>query len=128
MNVLLEVSPGEALDKLTILNIKAARIADPAKLKNVAVERRSVEAAISRSIVVDAVLSELVARLEEINGRLWDLEDEIRRFEATGDFGSGFIRTARQIYATNDKRATVKREISLRFAGALIEEKGYTAY
>ena len=127
MNILVPISPGELLDKITILEIKLARIADPAKLANV---RRELEAlgAVEATLGPADSLPALRQSLRAINETLWEIEDDIRDCERAGDFGPRFVELARAVYHTNDRRAAVKREVNLALGSRLIEEKSYAAY
>lgn len=125
MEIRVPVSAGELLDKISILIIKDQRIEDPAKLANV---RRELEALRPEAdkLPGDAALHEAwLAELNQINGRLWEIEDDIRACEARQDFGASFIALARAVYRTNDERARVKREINLATGSELVEEKSY---
>jgi hypothetical protein len=127
MHFLLETSPGEFLDKLTILEIKSERIRDPGKLANVNREldlmRRLWDAA-----TVDGDIPVLIAELKSVNEALWDIEDRIRECEAAGRFDAGFIELARSVYQTNDRRAALKRRINAALGSNLVEEKSYSDY
>lgn len=127
MNILVPISPGELLDKITILEIKLARMADPAKLANV---RRELEAlgAVEATLGPADSLPALRQSLRAINETLWEIEDDIRDCERAGDFGPRFVELARAVYHTNDRRAAVKREVNLALGSRLIEEKSYAAY
>ena len=118
------VSWGELLDKITILEIKEERIADPAARSNV---RR--ELGLLRDIAAPALAepaaTRLLATLRRINERLWDIEDDIRGKEAHADFGPDFIALARAVYKTNDQRAALKRELNGLLNSELVEEKSY---
>ena len=103
-----EVSAGELIDKITILEIKAERIADPDKVANVERELRSLAAARSEALPSSAELDELTAELRRINERLWEIEDDIRDCERKRDFGERFVELARAVYRTNDRRAAAK--------------------
>ena len=122
------IAPGELIDKITILQIKSERISDAAKLKNVDVERKILEDERRRSIGQDEAIDRLGARLKEVNGRIWDLEDIIRECERQKDFGDRFLQTARLIYRTNDERASLKKDINIALGSAIVEEKSYAAY
>ena len=126
-SITVEIAPGELIDKLTILRIKAARIADPAKVANVVIER-DLLAARWYSLPGTDALNVLVAELAAINGALWQIEDDIRDCERTQDFGPKFIELARSVYKTNDRRAAVKRAINEALGSTIIEEKSYSAY
>jgi hypothetical protein len=127
--LLVPISPGELIDKITILEIKSARMSDAAKLHNVRTELSLLNATwqaseYSRKVDVGAEWS----ALREVNGRLWDIEDEIRDKERAGAFDARFIELARAVYVTNDERATLKRRINDRLGSALVEEKSYREY
>jgi hypothetical protein len=122
MNI--EISIGEALDKLSILGIKMEKIKDEAKLDNVAKEYYMILDLVDEDMLED----ELYDKLKYVNRRLWDIEDEIRVCEKHGDFNLNFIRLARAVYHRNDERADIKRQINLKYNSNLIEEKHYQAY
>ena len=126
---LVPVSWGELLDKITILEIKQAEIADPVKLANVVLELTALSEALHNHLgqAVD-LIGHLMDDLRAINRRLWDIEDDIRDCERARDFGSRFIELARSVYLTNDERARIKREINLAVGSTLIEEKSYATY
>ena len=123
--VAVNISYGEAADKIAILEIKLARIADPEKLANVRKELALLAAAfaVPRTPELDALRAELKA----VNETLWQIEDDIRLCEARGDFGEAFIRLARAVYRTNDERAALKRRIDAMLGSELREEKSYGA-
>src|ERR1700746_3276842 len=126
--VLVPLSPGELLDKITILRIKVARIQDAAKLANVKLELSLLEQTWkdSGAAAHDVALDERA--LENVNGRLWDLEDRIRDKEAHQTFDRDFIELARAVYICNDERAAIKKRINLQLGSRLIEEKSYKQY
>ena len=128
MDLNVRLSPGEFLDKLTILEIKLARIADPAKRRNVALERDLLRAAWAASSFASADVSAQVLALKAVNEALWEIEDQIRVHEARGVFDAGFVQLARSVYLQNDRRAAIKREINLMLRSDLIEEKSYSKY
>lgn len=128
MQINIEVSPGELLDKLTILDIKAERISDAAKVANVAREREALARSASPLFASHADLEALRAELKRVNEALWDIEDRIRACEAAGDFGLEFVDLARSVYFRNDERAAMKREINELLGSKLVEEKSYAAY
>lgn len=121
------VSWGELIDKITILEIKSERIGDQAKLGNV---RKELELLKSRlgARAAQPEISRLTGSLRDVNGTLWNVEDEIRACENAGDFGSRFVELARSVYITNDRRAALKREINIVLGSDLVEEKSYQAY
>lgn len=126
--ILTPISPGELLDKLTILAIKLDKITDPAKLTNVKNEHIALFAVADKNIPKTEDITVLNARLLNVNRELWDIEDEIRDCERLGDFGEKFIRLARAVYVTNDKRAAYKKQINLALGSAIVEEKSYADY
>ena len=123
-----EVSAGELVDKITILEIKAERIADPDKLANVHRELRSLTATRREALPRSQELDDLTAELRRINERLWEIEDNIRDCERKSDFGERFIELARAVYRTNDRRAAAKRRINELLGSELVEEKDYADY
>ncbi|MEQ8709767.1 MAG: DUF6165 family protein [Rhodospirillales bacterium] len=122
------IAPGELIDKITILEIKSERIPDPAKLANVRTELATLAATRDRHIAASGQLADLTASLKSINEELWVIEDDIRDCERNGDFGETFIRLARAVYRTNDRRAEVKKQINILLGSGLVEEKSYAAY
>ena len=126
--ILIEVAPGELIDKITILEIKHERITDDAKRANVHSELLSLCAARIAALPDDPELDRLTAELKSVNEALWEVEDAIRDCERAGDFGPRFIELARSVYLTNDRRAELKRTINTHLGSRLIEEKSYTQY
>jgi Family of unknown function (DUF6165) len=126
--ILVPLSPGELLDKITILRIKVARIQDGAKLANVRLELSLLEQTWKDcgAAAHDVALEERA--LENVNGRLWDIEDRIRDKEAHQTFDREFIELARAVYICNDERAAIKKRINLQLGSRLIEEKSYKQY
>lgn len=124
------ISLGELIDKITILEIKAANISDAGKLKNVVHELNILSEKVASLLDPAGVakLAPLKAALKDINQELWIIEDDIRDCEYVKDFSDKFIQLARAVYVTNDKRAQVKKEINLAFGSELIEEKSYKEY
>ncbi len=125
MQLKVEVSVGEVLDKITILEIKDQRITDPAKLANVRTELSTLNDTLAGVLRPTPELGRLRKELFDINAALWDIEDEIRECETAKDFGPRFIELARAVYFTNDKRAAVKKQINLAVGSRLVEEKSY---
>jgi tetratricopeptide (TPR) repeat protein len=123
--VLVEIAPGELLDKITILQIKTERIRDEAKRENVRRELAVLSAARDRALPASVELQEVTCALKAINEALWDVEDELRRCEATGEFGPRFVELARSVYRHNDRRAALKRRINDLLGSSLKEEKSY---
>jgi hypothetical protein len=126
--ILVAVSAGELWDKVTILRIKAERITDDAKRKNVLAELTSLDAAITHLMVPTEKVNALVDRLRGVNESLWTVEDDIRRCENNRDFGPEFIALARSVYRLNDERGRIKRQINDFFGSAIVEEKQYPDY
>ena len=122
------ITPGELVDKITILRIKAARIADPAKLRNVRSELSELETVRDDSIAASPRLNALTADLLRVNEAIWDAEDAVRLCERDGDFGPGFIAVARTVYRENDRRAALKREINDLLGWRRHEEKQHSAH
>jgi hypothetical protein len=121
----IEVSNGEIIDRLTIIQIKLERIKDKAKLVNLKKEYNELIRA-SSSII--STSDPLYLALYEVNCELWDIEDHIRDLEREKNFGDDFITTARAVYIKNDKRSMLKREINIKTSSGLIEEKSYEKY
>jgi hypothetical protein len=121
----IEVSNGEIIDKLTILQIKLERIKDEAKLKNL---RKEYDELIQVTSSILSTTDPLYLSLYAINCELWDIEDLIRDLERKKDFGSDFIETARSVYFKNDRRSVIKRDINLKTSSGFIEEKSYEKY
>jgi hypothetical protein len=126
-DILVPTSPGELIDKLTILRLKAEQITDPAKLANVQHEQQVLRAIADAHLPRSDALAALWDDLYRINGDLWVIEDDIRAFEARKDFGPGFIALARAVYVTNDERAAIKKRINVLLGSAIVEEKSYYA-
>lgn len=123
------VSPGEVIDKITILEIKTERMNDPEKIENVRRELDMLEGAWKASEYSDVgLVSEKRRELKEINEKLWGIEDDLRLKESRSEFDDEFIQLARSVYFTNDRRARVKKEINLAVGSGLIEEKSYQDY
>ena len=121
----IEVSNGEIIDKLTIIQIKLERIKDKGKLANL---RKEHDELITASSSILNTSDPLYLALYEVNCELWDLEDRIRDLERKKEFGDDFISTARSVYFINDKRSELKREINIKTSSGLIEEKSYQKY
>lgn len=123
-----EVSAGELLDKISILEIKMERIKDETKLKNVRVELSHLINVQNRAVQFDARVKSLFQKLKETNESLWEIEDEIRAHEKAKDFGPEFIHLARMVYMKNDLRCHIKQELNEKLGSELKEEKSYTEY
>ncbi len=128
MDLKVEISVGELLDKITILEIKSERVTDPAKLGNINTELETLRGTWTASPLGSLDLGDLIGRLKAINEALWDIEDQIRRLEAEQSFGELFVSLARSVYHRNDERSVIKRKINLLAGSRLVEEKSYTDY
>jgi Family of unknown function (DUF6165) len=122
------ISPGELLDKITILRIKSERMSDPAKVRNVLFELHSLQATWDGSAYAKADIKADVDALLEVNARLWVIEDDIRDKERAQAFDAEFVRLARAVYFENDKRAAIKRRINTALGSSIVEEKSYQKY
>ncbi|MFO1511092.1 MAG: DUF6165 family protein [Steroidobacteraceae bacterium] len=127
-DILVPISPGELLDKITILRIKSARMTDPAKLANVRHELAQLEANWRASGAGIPEVSSDEAALQRVNEALWDIEDEIRDKELAQAFDARFIELARAVYVTNDERAAIKKRVNTRLGSTIVEEKSYRPY
>ncbi len=125
MIISVPISTGELLDKITILQIKQERIADPEKNRNVVRELQELLSVKEHHNLNSDKLEELLRELKQINLELWDIEDDIRNLEYEKRFDGDFVKLARSVYITNDKRAEVKKQINLLTGSELIEEKSY---
>lgn len=121
------VSWGELLDKISILEIKRARMTSPAALRNIAREHDALQA-IAAPALAQAGLAPLFADLAAVNAALWDIEDAIREEDAAGRFGETFIALAQAVYRRNDERAAIKRRINDLLASEMVEEKSYASF
>jgi hypothetical protein len=126
--ILVPLSPGELLDKITILRIKAQRIGDAGKLVNVGRELALLEQYWNQAVAAPDELAADEAALARVNSELWDIEDRIREHEAQRRFDAGFIELARAVYLRNDERAAIKQRINLKLKSAIVEEKSYQPY
>jgi hypothetical protein len=122
------VSPGELLDKITILRIKSRRMHDPEKLRNVRLELDALQETWTASPYATVDIEADVNALMAVNERLWVIEDDIRDKERAQSFDAEFIRLARAVYALNDERAAIKRRINLKLGSTIVEEKSYRPY
>lgn len=127
MPILVPVSWGELLDKITILEIKTRRIEDSAKLANVGRELEALNAVVGVGTLPDGA-PVLIDQLRAVNEALWDVEDAIRDCERHKDFGARFVELARSVYHSNDRRAALKRDLNELLGSELVEEKSYQAY
>jgi hypothetical protein len=126
--ILIPISPGELLDKITILEIKSARISASNKLANINRELGMLNQVWSDAVNEDEALQQMRAEIKSINEALWDIEDDIRDEEREKRFGERFIELARSVYVTNDQRADVKKRINLHLKSDIVEEKSYQDY
>lgn len=128
MSIQVQISVGEFLDKLTILQIKSERITVPAKLENIKKELQFLLETWQRSSYTGIDITTEMQELRVKNESLWDIEDKIRKQEAKKIFDDTFIQLARSVYFTNDQRALVKKKLNLKLGSDLIEEKLYAEY
>jgi len=126
--LLVPISPGELIDKITILEIKSQRMTDEAKLHNVRTELALLNDTWKASPYSSTDIGAEWTGLRDVNGKLWDIEDRIRDKEREARFDGEFIELARAVYVTNDERAAIKRRINTRLGSALVEEKSYRDY
>jgi len=122
------VSPGEVLDKITILEIKSERMADAEKVANVKRELELLQASWLEHVNEDETVHRIHAELKAINEELWEIEDDIRDKEKAREFDEVFIALARAVYVTNDKRANAKKELNVYLGSEIVEEKSYQDY
>ena len=126
--IIVEVSVGELLDKISILEIKRGKIKDPEKLKFINNEHTILKSQLEKNVKSDKKLNELYQSLKEINSKLWVIEDDKRQCEKDKDFGEKFVKLSRDVHFLNDDRAKIKLEIN-NHTGSLIKEiKEYTSY
>ena len=128
MQLQVPVSVGEVLDKITILQIKLVHISDAAKRVNIQNELDALLPLVAGDAFATDQMQALMAELKSVNEALWDIEDDIREKEAAKSFDAEFIRLARSVYMTNDKRAEIKKQVNLATGSALVEEKSYESY
>jgi hypothetical protein len=126
--LLVPISPGELIDKVTILEIKSERMSDAAKLQNVRTELALLKRTWEASAYSAVDIRQEWDGLREINAQLWDIEDRIRDKERESAFDQEFIELARAVYVTNDERAAIKRRINVKLGSSLVEEKSYKEY
>ena len=122
------ISPGELLDKITILRIKARCMTDPTKLANVRLELEALDETWKSSAYAAIDVGADVSALLAVNERLWSIEDDIRDKERAQAFDGEFVRLARAVYIENDERAAIKRRLNVKLGSSLIEEKSYAEY
>ena len=122
--MIIEISIGEAFDRLTILKIKSEKIKDDTKLTNVMMEYFYLLNLMKEELEVDEDNKDF-KRLLNINSKLWEVEDKLREYEKNHEFGDDFIKLARSVYLLNDARAMIKKEINLGYGSQFVEEKSY---
>jgi hypothetical protein len=127
-DILVPLSPGELLDKITILRIKVARILDAGKVANVRLELDLLEKTWRDSGCAAFDVARDERALQDVNERLWDIEDLIRDKEAKQTFDREFVELARSVYISNDERATIKKRVNVQLGSRLVEEKSYKPY
>ncbi len=128
MSAKVEISFGELFDKVSILEIKAGRVDDPAKRRNIERELAQLVAVCRRIPGSAGVPASVLSELKSVNERLWDVEDALRGCESRQSFGPAFVDLARSVYRLNDRRAALKREINTALGSAVVEEKVYPDY
>ena len=126
--IIVEVSIGELLDKISILEIKSEKIKDPEKLKFINNEHSILKDQLDKNVKSDDKLNDLYQSLKEINSKLWVIEDDKRQCEKDKDFGEKFIKLSRDVHFLNDDRAKIKLEINNHTGSVIKEIKEYTSY
>jgi hypothetical protein len=126
--ILVEVSVGELLDKISILEIKKEKIKDPEKLKFINDEYEVLKNQLNQNVKSDEKLNDLFNSLKDINSKLWVIEDDKRLCEKNSDFGEKFIKLSRDVHFLNDDRAKIKLEINNHTGSKIKEIKEYTSY
>ena len=126
--ILVEVSVGELLDKISILEIKKEKIKDTEKLKYINDEYQVLKGQLLKNVKSDDKLNKLFISLKEINSKLWVIEDDKRMCEKNSDFGEKFIKLSRDVHFLNDDRAKIKLEINIHTGSKIKEIKEYTKY
>lgn len=128
VSILTELSYGEFLDKLSILDIKSERIIDEEKLANIRKEKTILKGIWEKSDKASVDISSEYEALKKVNEKLWEIEDDIRDKERKKEFDQDFIDLARSVYITNDERARIKKDINMKLGSGLVEEKSYSEY
>ena len=128
MTVTIDVSPGELIDKITILQLKSERVHDADKQRLVLYELELLVTRRAAAVPSSDALANVTAQLRDVNAVLWDIEDQIRDCERAQDFGDRFVALARAVYHTNDRRAALKRQINDLLGSAIAEVKAYAPY
>ena len=127
-DILVPISPGELLDKITILRIKSARMSDAAKLANVRAELAELEKTWRVAVGAESDVSADERALQAVNERLWVIEDDIRDKERAQAFDARFVELARSVYIENDERAAIKKRVNVKLGSRIVEEKSYKPY
>ncbi len=126
--IIVEVSIGELLDKISILEIKQEKIKDPEKLRFISNEHSILKKQLDDNVKSDDKINDLFQSLKDINAKLWVIEDDKRQCEKVKDFGEKFIKLSRDVHFFNDDRAKIKLEINNYTGSAIKEIKEYTSY
>ena len=126
--ILVEVSVGELLDKISILEIKKEKIKDPEKLKFISDEHTILQDQLDQNVKSDEILNKLFQSLKDINAKLWVIEDDKRMCEKNSDFTENFIKLSRDVHFLNDERAQIKLKINNHTGSKIKEIKEYTSY
>ena len=126
--IIVEVSVGELLDKISILEIKQGKIKDPEKLKFIFNEHSILKKQLENNVKINPEIDELYQKLKDINGKLWSIEDDKRKCEKEKEFGEEFIKLSRDVHFLNDDRAQIKLEINNLSGSKIKEIKEYTSY
>ena len=127
-NLVIPISPGELIDKITILEIKRESIVDKEKLSNINLEYKVLLETLENKIIASNEIDSLRIKLKTINKKLWDIEDQLRDLERSKTFNEDFIKLARSVYFTNDERSEVKKSINKLLNSEIVEEKSYSKY
>jgi len=128
LSVEIAVSFGELFDKISILEIKQAKVVRPDQRANIEKELDILNRVRAGAVPADVAIDDLMGGLADVNERLWDVEDELRDCERRNEFDAAFVEFARSVYQLNDRRAQLKRELNMRLGSELIEEKLYHDY
>jgi len=126
--IIVEVSVGELLDKISILEIKQGKIKDPEKLKFIFNEHSILKKQLENNVKINPEIDKLYQKLKDINGKLWNIEDDKRECEKEKEFGEKFIKLSRDVHFLNDERAQIKLEINNLTGSKIKEIKEYTSY
>ena len=122
------LSVGELIDKISILELKQKHIKNNEQLKNIVKELNILKPLLKENRLESLEVNELYLKLYKVNSQLWEIEDKIREKEKEKNFDKEFVRLARSVYFTNDKRAQIKKEINIVSGSQLVEEKSYSNY